>query len=360
MRTQLTPNRKYQVFISSTKEDMKDERRVAVEAILATHNIPVGMEQFPSGKRKSWDIIKQWIDESDIYLLIVGGRYGTLDASTGKSYTHMEYEYATQTQKPMILCVIDNMYLEKKLDNQGKAVIERDNPTKYYAFRDLVCENQCNFYSSLEILSLNISNDIHDVIMNHELCGWTRNSTTQVFGVDNLKMLLDGCQMYANHNRILELYCRLNSIKLDEELGAYYVDTLGQLVSSLTIGDSETIMEFKSKAFGLLVNKYRMTIQNMRSQLTEFEGTSVHTDYRGTLPMETYYCKKKEFLAKYEKTEAASLYPQNKAIALDNYNTVFIMGQDLLKAVEEMEVDHLSGRHYERIDHGRMMSIGNM
>jgi len=42
------------------------------------------------------------IDDSDYYLVILGGRYGTLDAPGGKSYTHLEYEYALSAGKPTI------------------------------------------------------------------------------------------------------------------------------------------------------------------------------------------------------------------------------------------------------------------
>lgn len=119
MRSSLPLEQKYQIFISATFSDLRKERQAVVDTILKTHNIPVGMEQFPSGQRKSWAIIKEWIDKSDIYLLIVGGRYGSLEPSSGKSFTHLEYEYAIQMQKPMILCVISDNYLEKKSKSKG-------------------------------------------------------------------------------------------------------------------------------------------------------------------------------------------------------------------------------------------------
>ena len=179
MGAQLTPNRRYQVFISATYKDMTDERREAVDTIRRTHNIPVDMEQFPSGNRRSWDIIKQWIDESDIYLLILGGRYGTVNPDTGKSYTHMEFEYAIQTKKPMILCVITQEYLDEKVERQGKSVKEIDNLRKYYEFLELVRENECDFYSSLETLGRDIACGIQNAIRENNLLGWERNSKAQ-------------------------------------------------------------------------------------------------------------------------------------------------------------------------------------
>jgi len=40
--------KKYQIFVSSTYEDLKDERQAAVEAILLAGHIPAGMELFSS------------------------------------------------------------------------------------------------------------------------------------------------------------------------------------------------------------------------------------------------------------------------------------------------------------------------
>ena len=71
-------NRKLQVFVSSTFTDLKEERQAAVEAILKTRNIPAGMELFAAGDQSQMEVIKEWIRESDVYLLILGGRYGSI------------------------------------------------------------------------------------------------------------------------------------------------------------------------------------------------------------------------------------------------------------------------------------------
>ena len=83
--------KKYQIFISSTYIDLIDERQAAVEAILQSGHIPAGMELFAASNQSQWEIIKKWIDESDIYMLILGGRYGSIEQTSGLSYTELEY-----------------------------------------------------------------------------------------------------------------------------------------------------------------------------------------------------------------------------------------------------------------------------
>jgi Domain of unknown function (DUF4062) len=68
--------RKLQVFISSTYSDLKEERQAAVEAILKAGHIPAGMELFTAGNKSQMTTIERWIDESDVFMLILGGDMG--------------------------------------------------------------------------------------------------------------------------------------------------------------------------------------------------------------------------------------------------------------------------------------------
>ncbi|WP_051007944.1 DUF4062 domain-containing protein [Psychroflexus torquis] len=68
-------NKKLQVFISSTFIDLIEERQAAVQAVLSCGHIPAGMELFTAGDESQMKVIKRWIEESDVYLLILGGRY---------------------------------------------------------------------------------------------------------------------------------------------------------------------------------------------------------------------------------------------------------------------------------------------
>ena len=94
-------DKRYQVFISSTFRDLRDERQAVLKAILETDHMPAGMELFPASDDAAWQLIRDVIDASDYYVLIVGGRYGSLD-DTGIGYTEKEYDYAIASGKPVI------------------------------------------------------------------------------------------------------------------------------------------------------------------------------------------------------------------------------------------------------------------
>lgn len=116
--------KKYQVFVSSTYEDLREERAEVTQALLEANCIPTGMELFPATSKKQWDVIKGVIDDCDYYLLILAGRYGSLgEDETGKKigYTEMEFEYALNTGKPIIAFIHEDI---------GKLPLEKSEKTK--------------------------------------------------------------------------------------------------------------------------------------------------------------------------------------------------------------------------------------
>jgi Domain of unknown function (DUF4062) len=103
-------NKKYQVFVSSTFKDLSDERSDAIRSILDLNHIPAGMELFPAADVDQLAYIKKVIDECDYYILIIGGRYGSID-NEGISYTEREYDYAVQQDKVVLAFVHDDVDL---------------------------------------------------------------------------------------------------------------------------------------------------------------------------------------------------------------------------------------------------------
>ena len=99
--------KKYQVFISSTYSDLVDERRRILDILLMADCIPAGMEAFVATDVEQFEVIKKVIDLCDYYVLIIGKRYGSVNQTTGLSYTEMEYEYAKQQQIPVLVFAID-------------------------------------------------------------------------------------------------------------------------------------------------------------------------------------------------------------------------------------------------------------
>lgn len=100
-------DKKYQVFISSTYEDLVKERRAVEETVIISGDFPVQMESFPATDKDQFEFIKTLIDRCDYYVLIVAGRYGTV-ADDGFSYTEKEYRYAVEKGIPVLVMLHNN------------------------------------------------------------------------------------------------------------------------------------------------------------------------------------------------------------------------------------------------------------
>ena len=81
-------DKRFQVFISSTYADLKEERQKVIQTVMETDCIPAGMELFPAADEEQWKFIQRVIDDCDYYILIIGGRYGSL-TDEGVSYTRL-------------------------------------------------------------------------------------------------------------------------------------------------------------------------------------------------------------------------------------------------------------------------------
>jgi hypothetical protein len=88
-------DKRYQVFVSSTFTDLQEERRKVIQTIMELDCFPAGMELFPAADEEQWEFIRRVTDDCDYYLLLIGGKYGSVTVE-GISYTEKEYDYAVQ------------------------------------------------------------------------------------------------------------------------------------------------------------------------------------------------------------------------------------------------------------------------
>ena len=168
--------KKLQIFVSSTFTDLLEERQAAVQAILRAGNIPAGMELFSAGNKSQLDTIKKWIEESDIYVLILGGRYGSLETESQLSYTEIEYKYAIELGKPFFALVLNDEMMQIKVKNEGQSVLELDNQNKYKKFKELVLSKVCRLCKDESEIKLSILESIIDIQNQFELTGWIKGN----------------------------------------------------------------------------------------------------------------------------------------------------------------------------------------
>lgn len=227
-------NKKLQVFVSSTYTDLKEERQAAVQAILDAGHIPAGMELFKAGNESQLKTIYKWIDESDVYMLILGGRYGSIEEKSGKSYTQLEYEYALSKDIPVFALVLSESFTTKKITSIGlKNVIEQDNPDKYKSFKSFVMSKIIKEVDDCKDIKIQVHATLNEFMNTYDLIGWVRYTNEN----DTIQLLKDNANLLKEtnslNNQIQKLQEQLNE-KSNEQLGNYSFKQLVQIFQKKT------------------------------------------------------------------------------------------------------------------------------
>lgn len=223
-------DKRYQVFVSSTFTDLKEERKAIIEGLLNAKYIPAGMEMFAASNDEQFKYIKKIIDTCDYYVLIVGARYGTINPSTGKSFTEQEYDYAIEKGIPVLAFLHDNPYnlpVEKR-DDENRKLLEQ--------FRDKVSDGRlCKMWHTSAELIASVIISLGEEVANNPQVGWTRGS-----GIDST-----------------ELLSQLNSLRIEKENMQHIIDDLHKeiekyvytVVEDLAQGSDEFVVRGEKKVY---------------------------------------------------------------------------------------------------------------
>lgn len=192
--------KKYQVFVSSTYEDLIEERKRATQEIMKAGCIPAGMELFPAANDDQWRLIQNAIDESDFYVVISAGRYGTeTKTPDGEiiSYTEMEFDYAIKTGKYIIgLLHSDIESLPAKYSEKSDE--KRKRLDGFH--RKIKDGREVSFWKTGDELSASLAHALYYAKENSSCPGWLRAENEP----DSLPLSNDSIDEYESKIKNLE------------------------------------------------------------------------------------------------------------------------------------------------------------
>lgn len=286
--------RKLQIFLSSTYEDLIDHRLAAMEAILAAGHVPAAMEQFSPGDETAWEKIKAWIDESDAFILILGGRYGSLEPSSAKSYVQLEYEYAVEKKKPFFALVVDKGHHEQRVKEFGLTVDERENPQKYKDFKALVTQRLCGFWKDKKDIKAAIFQKLPEWAQRADLTGWIRGDEATNPEVMNelARLSRENNELRAKVGTQAETFAGLTFEELSGLMAEYNLEPLiaSDLLLALGTGSDREVhnlLELYEELDGKIVEGVYSSHFNpgtrRRQAVDELKAYGLVDDDRGTL-----------------------------------------------------------------------------
>ena len=230
--------KKLQIFVSSTYLDLQEEREAAVESILGSKHIPAGMELFRAGNKSQLETIKKWIDESDIYMLILGGRYGSIEPESGKSYTQLEYEYALEKEMPIFAVVLKDEFLHKKAANKEADVMKDMYNPKFQEFKKIVMSKMIKEVEDCKDIKLAIKDSIIELEEEYDLIGWVKGTeiedNTDTLN-ENIKLNKENLDLTKKNFKLENELIKLkNQIKSKEEQYKIIKTTLKKTLKTFT------------------------------------------------------------------------------------------------------------------------------
>ena len=233
-------NKRYQVFLSSTYVDLKEEREEILRILLKLNCFPAGMELFPATDEKQFDYIKKEIDNSDYYLLIIAGRYGSLTPE-GISYTEKEFLYALEKKIPVIAFIHEDI----NIIPLAKVDVDENILKKLEEFKKKVETNRLvKYWADSTTLYREVSITLARVIHECPRIGWVRGDEKfEVYNKDELRKLKEEIKVLKKNK---EEYHRLiggNIADLEEEYSIEFD------ICSTFWGDIDKVLESKVLTF---------------------------------------------------------------------------------------------------------------
>lgn len=171
-------DKRYQIFISSTYRDLIEERQKVTQAILKLYHFPIGMEMFHADNEEQWNQIKNTIDMSDYYVLIVGRYCGTLIESEGISYTEKEYDYAISKGIPVLSFLISE---DAKKESYGIESSKQQKALKKFIKK--VKKLPCEFWGTPEELAYQVASTLSIKFRENNRNGWMPYNP---YGINNI------------------------------------------------------------------------------------------------------------------------------------------------------------------------------
>lgn len=164
--------KRYQVFVSSTYTDLLQERQKVAQVLQSMDCIPAGMELFPAIDEEQFEFIKRVIDDCDYYILLLAGRYGSVDPE-GVSFTEKEFNYAVEKG----LRVIALLHNNPESLSADKRESDSELAQKLTAFRERVEDGRLvKRWSTVDELTGAVAASLQKTIKIYPAPGWIRDN----------------------------------------------------------------------------------------------------------------------------------------------------------------------------------------
>lgn len=201
----------YRVFVSSTYSDMQKYRDAISNALLKANCMPVGMEWFGATTTPPIETCYSELSSCQIYLCALGMRYGEVDVTTQKSFTHLEFEKAEALGMPMLVFLIDG----EKAIFKASEFETGEGAKKLELFKERITKSKavtCAFFSSPSDLETGVLQAITKEV--RRLNNAVKEKDTYIEGAKQFRRFATRPASYRDQEAILR-------VRFDGEYGGW-------------------------------------------------------------------------------------------------------------------------------------------
>lgn len=247
----------YSAFISSAFENLRDSRNATINALLDHRILPIGMEHFTVSTNGNFSDIEELIDDSDIFVLLLGDRYGSIDEKEGKSWTEKEFDYASKKNKHIIAIICPEFVAMSK-----KAESERTEDEN----------RQIKFVSDVGFAKKVESNDKIATVITQFFAGFDFSKCIGWTRVENLSADADALEKWRAEHRPFDISGLWHHVHLSEEDESYM--RIGTITITQDFSPNKYLnLAFKGENFGVMsYDQGAKVLRPNRMQSSQFVG----------------------------------------------------------------------------------------
>jgi hypothetical protein len=257
---------KYHVFIGSTLDDLKNERREILRIIMELGHIPVMADYLDLTEKNREQLLQKTIEECDYFIALAAHKYAPLES---------EYNIAVKKNIPVIALVIDGKARWKSSKKEKEPALVKQMEEFKNKLRSSVCEtwlnstDLCQKCQSLLILEMNL----------HPQSGWVRANQTA------LPLVANELSRLSAENELLRRQINFDNGEIvaklrDQMKQTIKVLALNEITLSFYYSDGENWENSKQfrhiRLFKLLAPE--MVLGKTTAEISRFLGTVLNPD----------------------------------------------------------------------------------
>ena len=237
---------KFQVFVSSPFRGLAEQRKAVVQAIINWGHIPIALENFSPQVQRDFEVIRRAIEDCQIYILILGHRYGSIikeggmqSKTAGISYTQFEFEEAIEKRLVPLVFLKEYEQACEEIKTDDNILDKKIEMDRLKSFHDLIKENKIYYRPWTSDTNL------------EEVCGRAIRQT-----IDERRVVLPGWIRAGEAENTKKVQMALKNIFVSDMIGNINSFEKLDLRCSIRVEEKQTLARlFRETFLSMIIDK---------------------------------------------------------------------------------------------------------